>query len=436
VAVRIVLLMLLAMGCKSTATPCREWQTDKTAYSPLVQLSDELSSGMLSMQVTIPGSARYSEGTPVVVYVHGGWGTDAVPLPEAGPRLRTDLGFATLYLNLPGGDEEHSSEGSNDLRGSGARQALGAALRYAAGDLSDDEDCSMDDRLPGGFSGQVVMAGWSNGGNLAWTTAADTEVEIPLLDGIATFETPTSAQMLTVEPGTTERPADFFDAETCELTDAPRLSCPQEYENIQWDPDASEETEGALFIDDDEDGILDANESTLDPVWSPAEAAWMHPVEVVQAASHLSMTNRAGRDAATAFWTERVAIPHVAGAQNRFPSLAGMATGTQIDHVLTGLEIPVHVTGLVAAMYQARVSFHRLHPDEIYIREITSGLDVPEYDAGLDIAVVDPSVEMEPEDGTHIRGTDYLSVSALELLDRAQSGNWSSDLWTSPVEHP
>ncbi len=424
------------MGCHGTAPPCQPWQTDKTATSPVVHLSDEAPSGALTLQITIPGGARYPAGTPVAVYVHGGWMPDVVPIAESGPRLRTDMGFATVYLNLPGGTGEDASEGINDLRGAAARQALGAALRYAEGGVFDDGRCTLEDRLPDGASGEVVLAGWSNGGNLAWATAADPEVEIPVLDGIATFETPISAQMVTVEPGTTKHPGDFFDARSCDLTEDTRLSCPHGYPHLAWDGDASEETAGALFIDGNGDSLLDEGESTLDPVWSPADSAWVHPLEALSEAEGLELVDRVDATRAAAFWAEREAPPHLAGALDRFPSLAGIATGTEVDHVLTDLELPVHITGLVCAMQAAGLPWSRLHPDAVYVAQVADRDDGQEYDADMALDVVEPLLSMEPEDGAHIRGSDYLTAAVLELMDRARTEEWSPDLARPLASHP
>jgi len=402
----------------------------------VVHLNDESPTGRVTVQIAIPSGERYPQGSPVAVFVHGGWSTDAVPLPDAGPRLVSTEGFATVYLNLPGGDLDESSEGASDQRGYSARQALGAALRYAADEVMDDGRCTLADRLPGGISGEVVLAGMSNGGNLAWATAADTEVEIPVLSGIATFESPISAQLVTVEPGTTETPGDFFDPYDCALTDELRLSCDHGYRHITWDPDASEETSGALFIDDNNNDLWDPGESTLDPVWSPADSAWVHPPEALQAAEGLALIDRVDLDTANAFWAQREGTRHIPAALSRFPELASIATGTEVDHVLTGLELPVHVTGLVAAMQLAGVPWSRLHPDAAYVAQMSGFEESQEYDADMALDVIEPLLNMAPEDGAHIRGTDYLSAAVVEIMDRTHSGDWSPDLHGTLVEHP
>jgi hypothetical protein len=433
---RPALLLLLGSACSGTAPPCQPWQTDKSATTPIVHLADESPTGSVTVQIVIPSAERYPEGSPVAVWVHGGWTPDVVPLAATGGRLVSDQGFATVYFNLPGGSADDSSEGASDQRGQSARQALGAVLRYAAGEVMDDGRCTLSDRLPGGLSGEVVMAGSSNGGNLAWATAADTEVEIPVLSGIATFESPISSQMMTVEPGGEAEPAEFFRAGHCELDETLHMSCDHGYSHIAFDPSASEETDGVLFIDENDDQLLNPGESTLNPIFSPADDAWVHPTEALIAAADLPLVRRADASAAERFWAEREATQQLRGAAARFPSLAGIATGTEVDHILTGLELPVHITGLVSAMQSAALSWSRLHPDAAYVAQLTGFKEAQEYDADMALDVVEPLLNMEPEENSMIRGTDYFSAAVIEIMDRSHSGDWSADLGTPIVEHP
>jgi hypothetical protein len=191
-----------------------------------------------------------------------------------------------------------------------------------------------------------------------------------------------------------------------------------------------------LFIDDNANDLWDAGESTLDPVWSPADEAWVHPVEALQAASDLPLVGRASQKEASDFWAEREASVHITGALARFPALAGIATGTEIDHVLSDLDLPVHVTGMVAAMQTAGMRWSRLHPDSAYVDQIAGFPEAQEYDADMALDTLEPLLNMEPEDGSHIRGTDYISAAIVEIMDRAHSEDWSPDLSKPIVEHP
>ena len=113
----------------------------------------------------------------------------------------------------------------------------------------------------------------------------------------------------------------------------------------------------------------------------------------------------------------------------RFPELAAIAIGTEVDHVLEGATDHAHVTGMVAAMQGAGIRWTRLHPDRVYVELLASAeYDYADLDANLEIQVGDTSLPMEPEDDSGVRGSDYLSAGALELLDRSWRNDWSENL--------
>jgi hypothetical protein len=114
-------------------------------------------------------------------------------------------------------------------------------------------------------------------------------------------------------------------------------------------------------------------------------------------------------------------------AAERFPQLAGIATGSEIDHVLTGATDHPHVTGMVAAMESAGIHWFRLHPDRAYTTLISrSGEEFPEYPAGESFAV-GQAVDFLPQSPA-AHGEDYLTAAIIELLDRAHASEWGADL--------
>ena len=119
----------------------------------------------------------------------------------------------------------------------------------------------------------------------------------------------------------------------------------------------------------------------------------------------------------------------MSSAIQRFPNLAGIATGTETDHVLNDLQRPIHVLAMVEAMEKNHIQWSRLHPDAKFLDEIhgdhINWLDIP---ANNGITIQDTEWMMEPEDDATIRGTDYLSAAVAELLDRSRAQDWSTDL--------
>jgi hypothetical protein len=113
----------------------------------------------------------------------------------------------------------------------------------------------------------------------------------------------------------------------------------------------------------------------------------------------------------------------------RFPDLAAIAIGTEVDHVLEGATDHPHVTGMVAAMQAAGIRWARLHPDRVYVELLAEAdKDYADLDANMVVQVGESTLPMEPEDDSGVRGSDYLTAGALELLDRSWRGDWSENL--------
>ncbi|MFT5684212.1 MAG: hypothetical protein ACI8RZ_005153, partial [Myxococcota bacterium] len=250
----------MASAC-TPVPPCQEDMSEAgSERTGIFTIDDEI--GDIVSQVFAPtGLGRYSDGAPVVVYVHGAWRTNFVPVDEALSHINPGLGLVQLYLNLPGGQagDGYDSEGIEDRRGAGARAAVAAVLRYAADSATDTDGCRLSDRIEGPLSGQIALAGYSNGGNLAWATLGDPDLDLPEVVGVATYETPSASQFIVVEPGTLENPSPVYIEGACSLSDG--IRCEYDYTGLAFDGDA--EDDGALFIDEASDGRYDGNEYRL-----------------------------------------------------------------------------------------------------------------------------------------------------------------------------
>jgi hypothetical protein len=380
--------------------------------------------GIVSQIFAPTGLGRYPDGAPVVVYVHGAWRTNFVPLDETLSHINPDLGLVRLYLNLPGGQGgEQDSEGEDDRRGAAARAAVAAVLRYADDREQDTGGCRLSQRITTPLSGQIVLAGYSNGGNLAWATLSDPDLELPEVVGVATYETPAAGQFIVVEPGTQENPSPVYIEGACALSEG--ILCEYDYTGLAFDADAGED--GVLFIDESGDGRYDDDEFQLAGVRH--EARWYHSIPARQAAidQGLSLSNRATPEDTLAFWAEREAPRQLAAAAARFPNLAGISVGSEVDHVLTGAVEHPHVTGMVDAMIQAGISWTRLHPDAAYTTLISSSSqDFPENDANLPVTI-GAIMPMLPS-GAAAHGEDYLTAATVELLDRSHDQDWRNNL--------
>ena len=398
---------------------------------PVLTIDDGSLDGPLTIQLSLPYTSRFTDGTPAVVYIHGGWRTDNVPLDPEGVVLGTEHGFATVYLNLPGGENAHSSPGMDDRRGPQARAAVALALRYAAGELKDSQACTLEQRVPDGLSNTRAIAGMSNGGNLAWATVGDQDLDIPTVHGIVSFETPSSSQFILVEPGRDPQARPFFDAESCSLDTHSQIGCEHGYGDLLFNANGEPETGGALLIDVDQSGDSSNADIRLDVAWSPYLETWVQATPAREAAERqgLMLTNRADVEDSRSFWQQREAPPNMASAIERFPSLVSIVTGTQTDHILGGLEHPVHLTGMVAAMQHNHIAWSRLNPDVSYIEAVSNAtLEFQDNPANKPLSVFDPDAVAAPDETEQVQTSDYFTAAMLEVLDRSQLNIWDENI--------
>jgi len=336
-------------------------------------------------------------------------------LDEEKPSLRDNLGFTTIYLDLP----------EDDARGADSRAALARVLQYAAGERNDDDDCLLTDRLSTGAAPYVALAGFSNGGNIVWATAGDADLDIPVLNGVATFETPLAAGLILGEAGTVVNPNPRFDANACAFDEDLHLSCPFDLNPLRFAGDETcDRPGGCLFIDANGSDILEPGERVIGAVLDPLSDRYVQSPWVTAAAETADILpgNRATFEESRVFWATREATQNMAAAARRFPQLGGIATGTAVDHVLNDLSTPVHIIGMVSAMQASGVDWTRLHPAAKYMEDIHGDLRPwVQYPANEPIHLDTPGLKMEPEDNQDVRGTDYLSAAVAELLDRSRT---------------
>ena len=181
----------------------------------------------ITMQLFYPSEAQaLPDGAPVVVVLHGGFSNDVVPVANGEQALLSGQGLIQLYLNFPGGTGDWSSPGVSDSRGPHARMATALALRYAAGLVADEDDCSLADRVPVPVSAvPPLIHGHSNGGNLAVATLADPSLDLPDVAGITTFEAPAASQFVTVEVGSQWQPQPLYQQGVCSVDPTDGILC-------------------------------------------------------------------------------------------------------------------------------------------------------------------------------------------------------------------
>jgi hypothetical protein len=415
--------LLASMGCADkTYSPCQDWRES-------TEIGFQADLGDTPIHVVPPQSADPSEGAPTAIFVHGGWEGAYLPLDERLPSLRDNLGFTTIYLDFP----------EDDVRGADSRSALARVLQYAVGERADDDDCTLNNRLPTGSAPHVALAGFSNGGNIVWTAAGDPDIDIPVLSGIATFETPVTAGFILGEPGTKVHPNPRFDTDTCNFDDNLHLSCPFDLTPLGFAGDETcDRAGGCLFIDANGSDVFEPGERVLGSVADPLSDRYIQSPWVTAAAEAAGILpgNRANYEEAHVFWAEREATQGMASAALRFPKLGGISTGTAVDHVLNDLPTPVHIIAMVAAMQTAGVAWTRLHPAPKYMQAIHGDLrQWAAHPANEPVTLDTEGLSMEPEDDQAVRGTDYLSAAITELLDRSRTMDVIDVVGQSPTSN-
>ncbi len=396
---------LFVVGCgQKEYPPCQSWRADDS-------LGFQTTVNGTAVHIIPPTNPNPETGTPTAVFIHGGWTTQHLPVEDGDPMLRDDMGFATLYLDLP-----------PDLRGTESRNAVADTTNYAAGLFRDEDDCLIGERLPAGSSPHVVLTGFSNGGNLAWATAGDPTIEIAEISGVASFETPLSAGMALGESGTSERPNPRFEPSRCGFDSSLHFSCPFDVDDLKFASESDCGLEGGcLFLDANGNGDAEAPEKRMGSVRDPITNRYIHSPWLTAAAEELGVLpdNRADFSTSMQFWAEREATQSMESAALRFPDIGGISTGTEIDHVMDELPDGIHVNAMVQAMNDAGISYTRLHPGAKWMQQIHG--DKALWKDNLPNEPVELTDDMEPEDDKKVRGTDYLSAAVAELLDRSRS---------------
>jgi hypothetical protein len=150
----------------------------------------------------VPGAARYPDGAPVIIWVPGGYA--CWDLNHGLPAQADDL--IILTFQFPGCTDTATgrhSDGTYDYRGLKTILALADVIRYAGGELADDQGRTIDQVVPVPvLHNNVGLIGASNGGNLIiaaparWSAGLSGHLRYAIQ-----WETPVSSQIATRDLG-------------------------------------------------------------------------------------------------------------------------------------------------------------------------------------------------------------------------------------------
>jgi hypothetical protein len=325
---------------------------------------------------------------PVAV-VQGGFSGEQVPARNSS-ILNTGGGHVQVHVDLPGSD---SAAASRDYYGADSRVSVAELLRYTASLREDDEGCLLSDRIQ--TRDELILVGLSNGGNLAVSTLVDSTLDLPPVDALVLWETPSSAPFALTE---------YHRPELGDCTLGATLRCEMDYSQLRW-------AAGQAYLDRNGSGDLDPDE----PSWAglnPSIGQLFSPEMRTLLGDGKGLASQADT---VAFWERREAASLVTELAAAYPSLKTMIVAGTDDHV-QDIEGSPHVMGLAMGFVRQGL-WVRLNPDSVY-----SGLGV-ENDAQVPIGFDSTNVLLNGS-------TNIATVSGgvHEMVDRVSAQDWSTDL--------
>ena len=325
---------------------------------------------------------------PVAV-VQGGFSGEQVPARNS-TILNTGGGHVQVHVDLPGSD---SAAAGRDYFGADSRVSVGELLRFTAGLREDDEGCKLSDRIQ--TRDELLLVGLSNGGNLAVSTLVDASLELPTVDALVLWETPSAAPFALTE---------YHRPELGDCTLGATLRCEMDYAQLRW-------SAGQAYLDRNESGALDADE----PAWAGLNPSIGQLFSPEMRALLGDVKGLASQTDTEEFWERREAASLVAELGAAHPALKVMIVAGKVDHVQE-IDGSPHVTGLAMGIMREGL-WLRLNPDTVY-----SGLGV-ENDAEIPIGF--DSGQLLINGSTNIAS---VSGGVHEMVDRLRAGDWSADL--------
>mgnify|MGYP002632521806 CR=1 FL=1 len=302
-------------------------------------------------------------------------------------------GLVQLHLDLPGGEGVPSTSGDKDHFGADSARAVQVALRYAAGEALDQDGCGLPQRVSG-LREELLLAGISNGGNLAVQTLALPGT--PQVSGLVTWETPLGAQAILQE---------LVLPETGPCGWGPDFGCQVDLSQLAW--------RGKPWLDRDQDGEIDEDEPAFEGLVLPEGR--LHSPLLHDALGEQELTVSASFS--RAWFSERDAgqVGRIEQASAAQPGLAVIVLGSQTDHVQVLPGSP-HVLALGEAFRQAG-AWVRLNPDARYTQDLENPAN-----SGLDEAAPGSLVSDAVPRETLLGG------ALEELAWRLERDDWSEDL--------
>ena len=409
----------------------------------------------ICVKIIPPPFQRFPGGSPVAVYVEGGTKGDGLN----GTGLKLELeGFVEIYFNFPGsGHLEDASGGEYDLRGPECLKALRDVIKFASGELADNNGKNLSDflkKVDPDYK-NVGLIGLSNGGNAAIAAAGMFGDQLSFLSWIVNYESPVGDGMPTCDAGSNGSSANpsvnpAYNTETGEFD----LSL------IAWDDTVSInknhsfvnlcEMHGGLYFDVNKNGVVDEGTDFIPvpfvyQIGSDYKA--FYSVRIMQEAvgrnlipstppSHIPTLSQTED-----FWLYRNGENWIEQAVQKIPDLMFIVEASETDHAQSAPDHP-HVLIQYQGFCDAGCRFVRLNPDRTYVENIlgfsapdaadndafasftheniTTGLQPPRT-GGYPISVTVKAAACEAADRTYYNNTDYQTDEILSSVNECRT---------------
>ena len=448
----LIAVFLTAVGLLIGLTTCnRQGQSQPVVDIDLPSLSTGDPSGTLAVRVHAPGCAqsRYDVGAPVLIWVPGGYESEGID--HGLPPQAKDMVIITFLF--PGGDDQwagRSSDGTYDYRGDDCIMALRDVIRYAAGELTDDQGRTIDEVVSCTvLHDNIGLIGPSNGGNVIVAAPALYGDELAgHLRYIIQWETPVSSQVATRDFGRvwlkpSAQQGDYFNPR---YSGYGSLTLGADYSDLAYDassPDYqvfhdgnSDGTytttplpgSGLRSPDLDLDGVLTASEDfPLDYYIDDAKQYYSRPVTHALADNDVFggvwPEGIATPAEADAFWDIREAVRLYDEAVATIPDLQAMVLAGERDHVQSAPD-KLHIHQAMEGWLSNGVLWVQLNPDPSYLIQTEPALEgrtdlPPNAPNTTPTDWEDVASYCVPED---IDAGVYQLAAAWQMADRIQRG--------------
>ncbi len=397
----------------------------------------------LAIRIDIPQLQRYDTGSPVVIYMAGGFQSEG--LDERSTGLDT-LGFIEIRFNFPGGgSKDDISGGTYDNRGFSSLKAARDVLQFANNVSTDTSGRTLSEItnpvIP--LITNIGLIGWSYGGVTNICLAGIHGSEIPNLAWIVNWESPVGDGMPQAEAGDKAdnlrpwnphvNPAYNPDTGEWDLTHlaySDTITIPI-LENQQ------QSVKGGFYFDFNENGIVDHETETLDFVLYPLVFDTPQGLQAYYSERIRRETEKRNLcpgippdhiptlEETEEFWLIRNGEYWITASLEKHPNLMFMVVASDTDHVQRTPDHP-HVLNQYEKYRLAGARFVRLNPDKTYIDRLTNHAypNVVDNDAFIELDHMNIRDKIEPGDATRPLGYSIIAAAgACELADRTQTDN-------------